>query len=182
MRHLVPPTRIAAQCGSPGTCGKGTEVVADLKDGTSSAPPDRAQRSLIWRMSFPGLHDQPARVRQELTGVLRAHPDLDEIILVASELSTNAVLHTRSGDQGGTFGVEVTAIGEESLMVAVTDEGASTGPRLLAPGPTVTHYRGLQVVKGLSRGYGVDGDAEGRTVWALFAPLRQVATCPDRAC
>jgi anti-sigma regulatory factor (Ser/Thr protein kinase) len=146
-------------------------MVADLKEGTSAAPADPVQRSVIWRMTFPGLVDQPGRVREELAVVLRAHPDLGEILLVASELCTNAVVHTRSGGRDGTFSVEVTAIGEESLMIAVTDEGASTGPRLLAPKPTETHFRGLQVVKGLSLDYGVGGDAEGWTVWALFAPL-----------
>jgi len=153
-------------------------MVADLKEGSGAASADPVQRSLIWRMTFPGRKDQPGIVRRELAGVLREHPDLAEILLVASELCTNAVVHTRSGDLGGTFDVAVTAIGEESLMVAVTDEGASTGPRLLAPKPTQTHFRGLQVVEGLSLKYGVDGGAEGRTVWALFAPLRQVVPCP----
>jgi anti-sigma regulatory factor (Ser/Thr protein kinase) len=157
-------------------------MAADLKAGTSAAPSDPVQRSLIWWMTFPGLEDQPGRVRQELADVLREHPDLVDILLVTSELCTNALLHTRSGYQGGTFGVEVTAIGEESLMVAVTDEGASTGPRLLTPVPTETHFRGLQVVKGLSLDYGVDGDAQGRTVWALFAPFRRAVPCPDEPC
>ena len=147
-------------------------MASDLKEGTSAASADPVQRSVIWRMTFPGLEDQPRRVREELAVVLRAHPDLDEILLVASELCTNAVVHTRSGGRDGTFGVEVTAIGEESLMVAVTDEGASTVPRLRAAKPTEIHFRGLQVVKSLSLGYGVGGDAEGRTVWARFAPLR----------
>lgn len=147
-------------------------MVADLKEGTSTAPADPVQRSLIWRMTFPGREDQPRLVRRELAGVLREHPDLDDILLAASELCSNAVVHTRSGDPGGTFAVAVTAIGKESLMVAVSDEGASASPRLLAPKPTQTHFRGLQVVEGLSLKYGVDGGAEGRTVWALFAPLR----------
>lgn len=147
-------------------------MVTDLKEGVSAATADPAQRSVIWQMTFPGLEDQPRRVREELAVVLRAHPHLDEIVLVASELCTNAVVHTRSGRQGGTFGVEVTAIGEESLMIAVTDKGASTVPRLRAAKPTEIHFRGLQVVESLSLAYGDYGDAEGRTVWALFAPLK----------
>lgn len=147
-------------------------MVADLKEGTGAATADAPQRSVIWQKTFPGLEDQPRCVRAELTVVLRAHPDLDEILLVASELCTNAVVHTRSRRQGGTFSVEVTAIGEESLMIAVTDAGASTAPRLRAPKPTETHFRGLQVVESLSLAYGDYGDEEGRTVWALFAPLR----------
>lgn len=157
-------------------------MVADLKEGASAAAADPVQCSLIWRMTCPGLVDQPGRVRRELAVVLRGHPDLDEILLAATELCTNALLHTRSGNPDGTFGVEVTAIGENFLKVAVTDEGASTGPRLHDPGPTETHFRGLQVVMSLSLGYGADGDADGRTVWALFAPLRQVVPCPDGAC
>lgn len=147
-------------------------MVADLREGTSAAAADLVQRSLIWRMTCPGLADQPGRVRQELAAVLRAHQDLDAILLATTELCTNALLHTRSGNPDGTFGVEVTAVGEKFLKVAVTDEGASTGPLLHDPGPTETHFRGLQVVKSISLGYGVDGDAAGRTVWALFAPLR----------
>jgi serine/threonine-protein kinase RsbW len=147
-------------------------MVTDLKEDTGAATADPAQRSVIWQMTFPGLEDQPRRVRAELAVVLRAHPDVDDILLAASELCTNAVVHTRSGRQGGTFVVEVTAIGEESLMIAVTDDGASTAPRPRAPKPTETHFRGLQVVDSLSLDYGDYGDAEGRTVWALFAPLR----------
>ena len=147
-------------------------MVTDLKEDTGAATAGSAQRSAIWQKTFPGLEDQPRRVREELAVVLRAHPDLDEILLVASELCTNAVVHTRSGRQDGTFGVEVTAIGEESLMIAVTDEGASTVPRLRAAKPTEIHFRGLQVVESLSLDYGDYGDEEGRTVWALFAPLR----------
>jgi anti-sigma regulatory factor (Ser/Thr protein kinase) len=146
-------------------------MVTDLKEDAGAATADTAPRSVIWQMTFPGRADQPRRVRAELAVVLRAHPDLDEIILVVTELCTNAVVHTRSGRQGGTFGVEVAAIGEESLMIAVTDEGASTLPRPRAAKPTDTHFRGLQVVESLSLDYGNYGDAEGRTVWALFAPL-----------
>lgn len=146
-------------------------MVTDLKEDTGAATADPAQRSVIWQKTFPGFEDQPRCVRAELAVVLRAHPDLDEILLVVSELCTNAVVHTRSGRQGGTFGVEVTVIGKESLMIAVTDDGASTVPRLRAPKPTETHFRGLQVVDSLSLDYGDYGDAEGRTVWALFAPL-----------
>lgn len=157
-------------------------MVADLRDNGGASAPALAQRSLIWQMTFPGMRDQPGRVRRELANVLRAHPDLDDILMVASELCTNAVVHTRSGHQGGTFSVEITATGEESLTVAVSDEGAATGPRLLAPAPTDTHFRGLQVVRSLSRDYGVDGDAEGRKVWALFAPLGRAVTCTDGPC
>ena len=64
-------------------------MVTDLKEDTGAATAGPAQRSVIWQKTFPGLEDQPGRVRAELAVVLRAHPDLDEILLVASELCTN---------------------------------------------------------------------------------------------
>jgi len=149
-------------------------MVAKLKDSTSAAPAASRQGPLVWRKTFPGTLDQPAQVRRELVTALQTRPDLDEILLVASELCTNAVIHTRSGHQGGTFMIEVTADGE-SLLIAVTDSGAPTEPRLLNPAQTDTNFRGLYVVKALSDGYGVHGDAEGRTVWALFASSGRVA-------
>ncbi|MGH3277678.1 MAG: ATP-binding protein [Trebonia sp.] len=157
-------------------------MVTGLKGGTSAPPPAPARRSPIWQMTFPGLEDQPGRVRRELASVLRAHPDLDDILVVASELCTNAVLHTRSGRQGGTFSVEVAVADGEALVIAVADEGAPTGPRLLTAAQADAHFRGLHVVKGLSRGYGVDGDAQGRTVWARFAPLGSTAPCRGEPC
>jgi anti-sigma regulatory factor (Ser/Thr protein kinase) len=156
-------------------------MVADLRDGTSATPPAAMERSPTWRMTFPGVPDQPARVRRKLAKVLRKHPDLDDILLVASELCTNAVVHTRSGHQGGTFSVEVTATGE-SLLVAVTDGGAPSGPRLITPAETDPHFRGLLVVERLSSDYGVDGDAEGRTVWALFALHGRTVPCQGGPC
>ncbi len=154
-------------------------MAAHLKDDTSAAPHAPARHSPIWRMTFPGELDQPRLARRKLASLLREHPELGDILTVASELCTNAVVHTRSGHQDGTFTVQVTAVGDEFLMVAVTDEGAPTGPRLLTPDQTATNFRGLQLVKGLSRGYGVDGDAERRTVWALFSPLGKAVPGTD---
>lgn len=148
-------------------------MVADLKEGADPAPAAPARGSLLWRMTFPGRTDQAALVRRGIGKILGAHPDLDQIALVASELSANAVLHTRSGRPGGTFSVEVTETSGAGLMVAVIDEGAATGPRHVTPSETDDHFRGLQMVRALSDRFGVDGGAEGRTVWALFAPLGQ---------
>jgi serine/threonine-protein kinase RsbW len=165
-------------------------MVANLREGASAAPPASRQCSLIWRKTFPGTLDQPGRAREELTSALRASPDLDGILLAAlddiktvtSELCTNAVIHTRSGHQGGTFKVEATAPDRESLLVAVSDGGAPEGPRLLVPALTDTHFRGLHLVMTLSSDCGVYGDAEGRTVWVLFARSGRAVPCPGEPC
>ena len=165
-------------------------MAANLRDGTSAAPPDSGQPSLVWRKTFPGALDQPGRAREELASALRASPDLDDIFLVAlddikvvtSELCTNAVIHTRSGHHGGTFKVEATTADGESLLVAVADGGAPEGPRLLAPALADTHFRGLHLVMALSDDCGVCGDAEGRTVWALFTRSGKAVSCPGEPC
>jgi hypothetical protein len=80
-----------------------------------------------------------------------------DAVLVASELAANAVLHTRSGDDG-CFSVEVCRAGSWA-RIAVGDQGSDRRPR-------VVEGHGLFVVRELASGRGVDGDGDGRFVWA----------------
>jgi Histidine kinase-like ATPase domain len=82
---------------------------------------------------------------------------------VADELASNAIRHTRSG-QGGQFTVEITRHGP-LLRVTVTDDGAPGAPRL-TDDPESEHGRGLIVVNALAVRIGVNGDDQGRRVWA----------------
>lgn len=64
--------------------------------------------------SFPGIPDSVAAARRFVTGMLRLCPQTsapDEVVhrveLIVSELCTNAIRHTRSGDPGQKFHVHV---------------------------------------------------------------------------
>jgi serine/threonine-protein kinase RsbW len=85
------------------------------------------------------------------------------VACVATELATNAVVHTASG-RGGWFAVEITWH-RAVVRVAVADCGAPGGPRMIDD-PAGEHGRGLLVVRSLSVRTGVCGDHRGRLVWA----------------
>jgi two-component sensor histidine kinase len=85
------------------------------------------------------------------------------MIVVADELASNAIRHTRSG-QGGQFTVEITRHGP-LVRVTVTGDGAPHEPRLIDD-PQSERGRGLVVVNALAVRVGVHGDRRGRRVWA----------------
>jgi hypothetical protein len=97
---------------------------------------------------------------------------------VATELGSNALRHTASGC-GGRFAVEI-VWDAVTVHVAVYDGGAPSGPRLVND-PGQEDGRGLLLVRGLTRAYGVCGDERGRLVWAdvpWAEPEAAALSCP----
>ncbi|MFC4009372.1 ATP-binding protein [Nonomuraea purpurea] len=117
---------------------------------------------------MPGVNSSVPLLRQYVTLVLTAagHQDLEAVRLVLTELSANAVLHTRSGDPGGLVTVEVSEISDRLARIEVSDDGAQTVPRLRQTGDGEDHGRGLQLVEALSVRWGVKRSFPGNTVWA----------------
>ncbi|QVQ52155.1 ATP-binding protein [Spiractinospora alimapuensis] len=101
---------------------------------------------------FAGLPGSVALARAWVRTELAKHgvddDAIEEAVLVVSEFATNALLHTRSGDLGGTFTV-TTEIQPTRALVSVTDQGNDTqstpawGRR---PAPLAEHGHGLQLV------------------------------------
>ena len=97
-----------------------------------------------------------AEVRRWVVGMTRATPSRShDVALAASELVTNALRHTRSGDKGGRVVVELlTTAGQYTLRV--TDEGPRPGeegayPRLCEDlDPERVGGMGLHLVKALA--------------------------------
>lgn len=118
---------------------------------------------LRWRQVFPGEERQLGALRRWLVSLLPECPARDDAISVATELASNALCHTASG-QGGRFGVEITTHAAV-VRVAVADSGGPGEPRVIED-PTAEHGRGLLLVHGLSVRTGVAGDQRGRLVWA----------------
>jgi Histidine kinase-like ATPase domain len=81
-------------------------------------------------------------------------PAADDAVLGVSELASNAIRHSRSG-QGGRFQVLVWR-GHVSACVAVIDDGARRGPapRAHGPGELAESGHGLRVVVELAANWG----------------------------
>jgi anti-sigma regulatory factor (Ser/Thr protein kinase) len=95
------------------------------------------------------------------------HQSAEGAQLVASELITNAVLHSKSSWPGGLVTVDLIGIGYGLARIEVTDEGGATLPRLRDADDDDCHGRGLRLVEQMSQQWGVRLDARGwKTVWA----------------
>ena len=133
-------------------------------------------------MSFPPDIRSIGRVRRIIHDMLTEAGDgdpagdgpgvpdfLDDVVLLASELCENAVLHAGTG-----FDVAVVADDDE-VSVAVTDRGTGALELHLAEprqryGRAATHGRGLSLIARLATTWGTRHDADGKhTVWFALA-------------
>ncbi len=126
----------------------------------------------VWRSDRFRLEPRPEVVsgarrrvtrRLELWGV--PQEVRDAAVLVVSELVTNAVIHTGSGEV-----VCEVSLGAGSLRVEVLDDGGGwRGPRRQDAGPRRECGRGLALVEQLADAWGVLPRATGgRAVWAAL--------------
>jgi hypothetical protein len=107
---------------------------------------------------FPGRPDQVSRVRHLIGQRTRNTPVADDAVLIASELASNAVLHSRSRGAAFTVACEVSA---QYVWLAVEDLGGHWRP----PAPDRCHH-GLQIVAALATRWGVEATLDGCVVWA----------------
>jgi anti-sigma regulatory factor (Ser/Thr protein kinase) len=105
------------------------------------------------------------------TRVLAALVDLeatDAAVLICSELSTNAVRHSRSSEPGRTMMLRVHDEGQ-TVRIAITDQGSpSTRPEIPTGREQLTaNGHGLFLVQALSKEWGVEYGTDGSTtVWS----------------
>ncbi|WP_343975138.1 SpoIIE family protein phosphatase [Pseudonocardia aurantiaca] len=133
-------------------------------------PPDARSAGRARRM----LHEALRELREPGD----ADDLVDTVVLLASELCENAVLHA-----GTEFEVALT-VTETEATVAVTDRGA--GPlelHLAQPrqryGRAATHGRGLALVQHLSSAWGTRHEADGRhVIWFSVARAAPPASTP----
>jgi anti-sigma regulatory factor (Ser/Thr protein kinase) len=87
---------------------------------------------------------------------------VDEVQLVVSELSTNAILHAQT-----PFTLSLRAF-DATLRLEVADESNHV-PSLVVTGSLDTYGRGMALVQALSRDWGVEHrTSDGKSVWAEF--------------
>lgn len=103
-----------------------------------------------------------AQARSWLRALLEAWetPEhLDDVVLIASELLTNAVLHARTSIQ-----LKVSCQ-ETTVRLEVHDENSRL-PTLGSCPADATSGRGLALVASLATSWGIENREDGKTVWA----------------
>ncbi|MFC9706091.1 ATP-binding protein [Streptomyces sp. NPDC056943] len=125
----------------------------------------------VRRFAFelPALTGSVARARrlaEERLILWGCGPDIrDTVALVVSELVTNAVVHTASDRVICELRED-----EDTLRIAVRDEGGAAGPRMRDCGEE-ERGRGLLIVDALCTAWGADrtGHGTAQIVWAELA-------------
>lgn len=120
-----------------------------------------------WSRTFPGRPEQVGQARLFASSVLAGRPEADTAALVVSELATNALRHTASGEPDGTFLVVVWARAD-GVRVAVYDLGSARTPAIApADGDELrASGHGLVLVTTLAKEWGATRTKTGRRVWA----------------
>lgn len=112
---------------------------------------------------FAGSPHQVRHVRHFVGQVIARCPVSDDVVLLASELATNAIVHTASG-MGGTFAVAVSRTAD-CVRVEVTDGGSAKTPTAHRDGSSGEAGRGLRLVEEIAARWGYSGGQHGRAVW-----------------
>ncbi|HEV3170668.1 MAG TPA: ATP-binding protein [Actinocrinis sp.] len=123
--------------------------------------------SAIWRGRFPATADQVAVARRAVSTELFGYSELDDVVLIVSELATNAIRHSRSG-QGGLFEVILRDL-DSAVRIEVRDEGKD-GLQPLQPLPGTDEalaesHRGLEIVQLLADRWGCIREESHTVVW-----------------
>ena len=126
--------------------------------------PNRSAIASPWaKRWFPGRPDQVTCAREFVRQVLGSVPVAEDAVLLVSELSTNAVLHTASGD-GGYFEV-VVHMSAARARIEVRDQGSGRRPAAEPTDTLAEAGRGISLVEFIATRWGHTGDHTGRSVF-----------------
>ena len=117
---------------------------------------------VIGSVTLPGRPECVRAARQFVADRIGPHPRADEVLLLTSEVVTNAVLHSKSADPDGTVVVMASRLGS-ALLMTVTDDGSAGSLPTISPGEESGN--GLVLVQSLADRWGYLHDEAGTTVW-----------------
>jgi serine/threonine-protein kinase RsbW len=122
---------------------------------------------VTFQRAYDGAASEVRRVRADLAALAAGCPVTNELVLLASELATNAIMHSRSGQPGATFTVRAELHHGDYAWVEVEDHGGNWTAR---EDQDDEHGRGLAIVAAIA-GDGNWGIESGNTprncvVWA----------------
>lgn len=154
------------------TEGPVAATVTDDGDTPSRRQSERHEKT------FAARRDQVREARRFLVGILNGCPCADDVLLAASEFTSNSVLYSASSRPGGTFTVAAEILDDEHVRIEVRDQGGPWIQRDHHDG----RMHGLDIIARLAVAHGFSGDPlTGWTTWAILpwhpAPVAQSA--PD---
>ncbi|WAU78866.1 ATP-binding protein [Streptomyces sp. Qhu-G9] len=127
----------------------------------------------VWGLTCPGFPEEVSRARRWTRDILRGSPLADDAAVIVSELSANAILHTASGRQSGSFHLAL-AISPQMITLSVTDDGGTgEAPKVEHQDQEAEHGRGLGMVSAIAHRVVIHDSDGGHTVTAeLFTEVR----------
>ncbi len=145
----------------------GRSVTASPSPSRSASPnPSRSPLRAPLLRVLPGRPESVSEARELARQVLGdANPATETAMLLLSELVTNSVMHSKSGEPGGSITVALCE-GREGILIQVCDGGGPSEPHLSAmPGNSAEHGYGLLLVDALADRWGTISSPEGRVTW-----------------
>jgi serine/threonine-protein kinase RsbW len=146
-----------------------TDLRATDLRATKAAPPQPPRCVTWWTRCFWGRKDQVTEVRHWLEDLLPDCPAREDVLLLASELCTNAVIHSQSGAAGGQFSVDIDWA-PIMARVVVGDQGSAKAPAVVPPAadavPLGESGRGLLLIDDVAESWGTTSRPNRRWVWA----------------
>lgn len=174
-RQLSPATtpRLAPQC-----CGSIGQV--PQRSPGPEYPPDLASGTRAMRKALLSIGPEAAKAARDFTMSTLQEWQLDELVqeavLIASELVTNAVRH---GGGGIDDGVELAWQRQAARVICLVTDGSPVPPVLGSADFDAESGRGLQVVQALAAAWGwMMLSATSKAVWAALTISR--LSLPDR--
>lgn len=134
-----------------------------MRDAPMHTETTNPPEAIAFERDYPGVISQARHVRADLAKVAAECPAADDVILLASELATNAIMHSRSGHPDRVFTVRATLYPGDYAWVEIIDQGGAWTADALDN----EHGRGLAIVAAVAGegNWGIDGDAACRVAW-----------------
>lgn len=139
--------------------------------------PASAEPRAIGSIQVAGIRESVSHARSEVRRWLGDdHPSVDDAVLAASELVTNALRHSDARPYN-FIGLTVT-VAEEMIYVEVRDPGSVFSAPHIRKEPEAEDGRGLLIVSEISQDWGIreHGRGLGRTVWCA---IRAIPSSPS---
>jgi anti-sigma regulatory factor (Ser/Thr protein kinase) len=136
----------------------------------AEGPAAMAEAAVLGTIAIPGRGDQVKAARGFVARILRelAEPDdaiVHSAMLLTSELVTNAIRHSRSGECGGSVRLVVLEV-PDGICVEVTDSGSADDSPVVKDDVYTCDGHGLFLVEAVADQWGYRRGADaGTTVW-----------------